>query len=132
MTEALAEQHKGIPIVGSTQNLSQYMRYWLSSVKTSVRPKTYESYDLNVRRLEPLLGKQRVNALKPAAVERAYGQLIEKGLSRRTVVQTHTVLHSALKKALQWGMIGRNPCDSVSVPRPEQTEMKTLRAEEVR
>jgi integrase len=132
LAEALADQNKGIPIVSSNQNVSQYLKYWLSSIKTSVRPKTYESYDLNVRRMVPLFGRQRLSALKPATIERAYADLLESGLSRRTVVQVHTVLHNALKKALQWGLLGRNPCDAVSVPRPERTEMKTLSQVEAR
>ncbi len=130
LTEALNDQNKGVPVVSSRQTLGQYLDHWLTSVKASVRPKTYESYDLNVRRLKPLLGKRHLGSLAPAAVERAYADLAEKGLSKRSIVQAHTVLHNALKKAVHWGLMGRNPCDAVSVPRPERNEMKTLSEEQ--
>ena len=118
MTAALAEQQKGIPIVTSNQSVELYLQSWLKSVKNSVRPRTYESYDLNVRRLKPLIGKRRLNQLTPAAVECAYADLAAAGLSNRSIVQAHTVLHNAMKKALQWGLIGRNPTEAANVPRP--------------
>jgi integrase len=132
LTEALAEQQKGIPIVSSSQSVSQYLQSWLKSVKSSVRPRSYESYDLNVRRVTPLLGKRRLNQLTPAAVEGAYADLAESGLSNRSIVQVHTVLHNALKKAVQWGLLGRNPTEAVGVPRPVRNEMQTLTEEQVR
>jgi len=132
MTEAQSDRQKGIPIVSSNQTVGQYLLAWLQSVKASVRPRTYESYDLNVRRLSPLIGKKRLTSLTPAMIEGAYADLAETGLSKRSIVQTHTVLHNALRKATRWGYIGRNPSEDVDVPRPERSEMKTLSEQEVR
>ncbi len=42
------------------------------------------------------------------------------------------MLHNALKKALQWGLVGRNATEAASVPRPERNEMKTFSELEVR
>ena len=42
------------------------------------------------------------------------------------------MLHNAMKKAVQWGLIGRNPTEAASVPRPERAEMKTLDEDQVR
>jgi integrase len=132
LNEALAERQKGIPIVSNNQNVAQYLQSWLKSVKSSVRPRTYESYDLNVRRLTPLLGKRRLNQMTPAIVEAAYADLAASGLSNRSIVQAHTVLHNAMKKALQWGLIGRNPTEAADVPRPLRTEMQTLGEDEAK
>jgi len=132
LAEALNEQHKGTLTITSRQTVSQYFDYWLASVRNSVRPRAYESYDLNVRRMKPLIGKSRLSSLSPAMVERSYAELLEQELSRRSVVQVHTVLHNALKKAVRWRLIGQNPTEAVSVPRPERTEMQTLSEDEVR
>jgi len=132
LAEAMADLQRGIPVITSNQPLSQYLDYWLQSVKNSIRPKTFESYDLNVRRLQPLIGKRRLNDLSPAAIERAYAELQAAGRSNRSVVQAHSVLHNALKKAVKWGLLARNPTEAVSVPRPERNEMKTLSEEQVR
>ncbi len=132
LNAALAEMQKGVPQVSTNQTLGQYLDYWLASVNGTVRVRTFESYDLNIRRLKPLLGKMRMSMLNPPAVERAYGLLIASGLSKRSVVQAHTVLHTALKKAVKWGLLGVNPTEAVDVPRAERNEMKTLTEDEVR
>ena len=96
LAAAIAERDKGIPIISSTQTIGQYLQSWLKSVKSSVRPKTYESYDLNVRRLTPLIGRGRLNALTPGVIENAYSDLSIGGLSNSSIVQAHTVLQNAL------------------------------------
>lgn len=126
LAEALADLQKGIRPPTGNHSVSQYFDFWLKSVKGTVRPKTYESYDLNVRRLKPLIGRSRLSTLKPPAIEGAYASLLNQGLSAQSVRQAHTVLHTALKKAVGWELIARNPSDAVSVPRPERHEMKTL------
>jgi integrase len=129
--EALANQQKGIQPPSGKETVWQYLDFWLKSVKSSVRPLTHQSYDLNVRRLRPLIGRLKLSNLKPAAIEAAYAQLQADGLSARSVRQVHTVLHGALKKAVMWELIGRNPSEAVSVPRPERHEMKTLNEEQI-
>ena len=62
----------------------------------------------------------------PQSVQAAYAALLQKGLSRRSVEQTHTVLHRALRQAVLWGLMLRNPTEAVTVPRPIRREMHTL------
>lgn len=131
LAEALRNHQLGVPPPTGNQTVAQYLRTWLDSARTSVRPRTYEAYDLCVRRLLPHLDRLRISALTPAAIERAYAALLEDGLSRRSVEQTHAVLHRALRQAVQWGLLGRNPTDAVNVPRPKKREMHTLGAQEV-
>jgi integrase len=52
-------------------------------------------------------------------------------LSKRSVEQCHTVLHSAFKQAVRWNRMVRNPADDSAVPRPEAKEMKTLSQDQV-
>ncbi len=47
---------KGLLPTGPSQTVADFCAHWLEDVvKPSVRPKTYESYGLNVRRLMPYL-----------------------------------------------------------------------------
>jgi integrase len=120
-------------VAGPSQTVAQYLNRWLEEmVRTSVRPRTWQSYELNVRRLVPYLGKLRLNALGPAPIQGAYAALLRKGLSRRTVEQAHAVLHCAVRQALLWGLIGGNPTEAVTVPRPSRCEMQTLSDDQIR
>jgi len=39
------------------------------------------------------------------------------GLSARSVRYVHTILHRALKDAVRWGRLVRNPCEAADPPR---------------
>lgn len=128
---ALRDQQQGLLTTGPRRTVAAYLAQWLETAKPSVRPRTYESYDLNVRRVLPYLGKLPLASLTPADVQRCYTALLDGGLSRRSVEQCHAVLHRALKQALRWGLIPRNVTEAVSVPRPKRKEMQTLTREQV-
>jgi integrase len=117
------------------QTVEQFLASWLQMVRQAKRARTYEAYDLQVRRLLPHLGRLRLSQLTPAAIQKAYAALLEKGLkgkplSRRSVKHAHAALHTALEQALKWELIYRNPTDVVEVPQPPKREMATLGAEQ--
>ncbi len=128
LTKALADHRNGLLQPDDWLTVEQYLTtIWLPSVEASLRPRAYEAYELNVRRLLPHLGRVRLAKLTPAALLRCYA-----ALSARSVRSAHTVLHNALHQAVKWELIPRNPTDAVSAPRPVRREMKTLSAEQAR
>lgn len=130
---ARAAADSGLVVPDSNMTVREYLEGWLERVvKSSVRPKTFDAARLNVARVLPLIGNLRLQKLSPASVQIVYSRLLAAGLSKRSVEQVHEVLHRALRQAVQWGFIGRNPADAVSVPRPVRHEMKTLSEEELR
>jgi len=114
LTAALRAQQQGQLIPLERQSTAQFLERWLTDVvQPGVRPRTYEIYGLNVRRLVPLIGRERLAVLTPPKIQAAYGALLEQGLSRRTVEQAHTVLHTALRYAVKVQLLAFNPCDAV-------------------
>jgi integrase len=58
--------------------------------------------------------------------------MLERWLSARTVRYVHAVLNSALKQAVKWRKLARNPAQFVDLPRQTRKEMKSLtRAETI-
>ena len=72
----------------------------------------------------------KTDGAKLARLERkgceARGLVEHSGLSPRTVRYAHTVLRRALKQAVRWGMIPRNPCDDTDPPKVSRDEMRPL------
>ena len=68
-----------------------------------------EAATLNKNTLNSLL---RRRAAAPAVADEE-----PKGLDRRTVNYIHTILHRALKDAVRWGRLARNPADAADPPR---------------
>jgi len=132
LVKAQGNQARGLPVTDDRAFLRDYLARWLEgSVKPSVRPRTYTAAALNVRRVTPHLGHLRMSGLSAAEVQACYGKLLAGGLSRRSVAQAHAVLHKAMKQAVGWGLLARNPTDTVAVPRPDKREMQTLTQEQV-
>jgi hypothetical protein len=104
----------GIPVRARGLSLTDYLQQWLDVARTRLRPNTFDSYELCVRRIELSLGRVPVAKLTPQMVQRAYADLLAGGLSARTVFQTHAVLRAALKQARHWGLIVGNPIDLVA------------------
>ena len=133
LAEAQRQAQAGRLVMGPDQTLALYLERWLEEgVRNSVRPKTYENYELCVRRLLPELGRVRLRALTPERIQHGLGNLIRRGLAARTVRQVHMVLRCSLKQAVLWRLIPVNPSDAVKAPRAERKEMRTLSEEQVR
>ena len=123
---------EGDAVRGRPQTVTAFLDEWLKATKGTVRPKTFLSYELNVRRLEPHFRRLKITDLTPTAVQAVYGKLRSRGLSARSVEQAHAVLHRAFEQATRWRLVTRNPVAYASPPRPERREMKTLTAEQLR
>jgi integrase len=94
---------------------------------------TYESYAYHARlHLIPALGKRKLRQLQPAQLQGLYRQLLGRGLTPKTVRNTHIMIHKALDQAVKWDLAPRNVADMVKPPRVERVEPDTLSAGEVR
>ncbi|CCF84139.1 tyrosine-type recombinase/integrase [Nitrolancea hollandica] len=129
----LRDQQQGLPVTIERLTLGQYLERWLSaSVKPSVKPKTYETYESIVRvRVIPHLGKRRLAKVTPLDLQSLYSDLQESGLSARSIGHTHRALHRAFVQAVRWDLIPRNPCDGVTPPRPNRAELHVLTQDQV-
>ena len=76
------------------------------------------------RYVRPNLGETVLAAMRPLDLQMAYQQMMERGLSARTIRYTHAVLRSAMRQALQWRLLLENPADGVRVPQQPRNEMQ--------
>lgn len=56
--------------------------------------------------------------------------MVKRDLSSLTVKNTHAVLNSALKQAVKWNVLYRNPAELVDLPKAEKNEEKVLTPEQ--
>ena len=119
LAKALSDREGGLVFDAENQTVSEYLERWLSdSVKGSVRPKTFDSYEwLICKYIAPALGRVKLKTLTSAHLQGFYRSKLEAGLSPRTVQYLHVVLHRALKQALRWGLVPRNVSEAVDPPR---------------
>ena len=116
----------GLPVSSRNRTAGDFLDDWLEVTRRRVRPSTFRSYELNVRRLTPQLGHVPMTRLSPAGIQGAYQRLEATGLSPYTVLQAHRTLHGALSQAMHWGLIPRNPAALVFPPRPRKRQLTAL------
>ncbi len=134
LTEALADRNGGLVFDAGKMTVGEYLDRWLAdSARGTVRKSTYDSYKRQLRRyVHPALGHLALKKLTELHVQGLYRSMQDRGLSARTVRYTHAVLRRALKQAVRWKYIPRNPCDDADPPKVQKDEMRPLDREQAR
>ena len=132
LTRKLRERDLGRDLEGAKITLNDYLDRWLeAAVKPRVREKTCQDYDGMLRRyIRPSLGERVLAAMRRMDVQTTYQEMIERGLSARTVRYTHAALRSAMRQALHWRLLLENPVDGVKIPQQPRGEMSLLTVEQ--
>lgn len=140
MTRLLNEFHNGTLVEPGRLTVGEYLRRWLTDyARGNVGVKTYERYaEIVEKHLIPALGHHPLAKLQPLQIQAYYTQALENGrrdgrggLSAQTVLHHHRLLHAALKQAVKWQLLARNPTEAVEPPRPVHLEMQVLDEEGV-
>ncbi len=133
LTEALRDQDQGLPVVGDSQTVEQYLTSWLESAKPTIKLSTWIRYERFVRRdALPTLGAIRLSKLSPQHLQALYAARLAAGAATTTVIHLHALLHLALDEALRLGLVQRNVTNLVNPPRRVREEMKALTPEQAR
>ena len=134
LRERLAAAESGGYVSRRKETLGRFMESWLTDyAATHTTPKTMMGYKGNVSRyIIPFLGGVTIQSLTPRHVQRLHRWMLDKGLSNQSVLHVHRVLSEALKHAVAWGIITKNPAASVSPPRPEPKEVAVWDMESIR
>ncbi len=82
--------------------------------------------------ISPALGSVQLTKLKPAHFQALYKSKMDEGLSPATVRGIHVVAHKALKQALRWDLVSRNPASGAKPPRSSNPEVTALTREQSR
>lgn len=102
---------------------------WIEKYKApKLAPATLTSYRGNARlHLKPAIGKIPLRDLKMDQIQRALNNI---GGSYSTFLKNYNVIHGALEKAIELGMISKNPCKGVYFPKDDTKKMRVLSKEE--
>jgi hypothetical protein len=107
LRQRLGSIAEGSYVDRSNETLGEFMQRWLRTyVITNTTPSTQRGYEANVRRnIAPALGSIPLQKLRPQDIQRLYANMLERGLSARTVLHTHRVLREALSHAVKWSSL---------------------------
>jgi len=133
LNSILRSRDLGIAIEPARITLGRYLDKWLeTSAKPRVSTRTLDDYRWTLAKyIRPKLGSRRLDQIRPLEIQAVVSEMQEQGLSARTIRLARSILSSALKQAVRWGMLAANPAEHVDVPKQRRREMKALSAEQV-
>ena len=128
----------------SRMTLGEWLDRWLAEYKDgTIRPGTLEGYRNYIENyIKPQLGGKQVSLITTQDVQRMYRRLKSGGrvredaegskrLSDSTVRHIHTMLHGAMKAAVQAHIIPKNPTENATVPKSNYKPMQVLSEQEL-
>lgn len=133
LQDALFEQKQGVLATGPRQTVKQFLERWFEDVhKFEVRETTYlkQLENLNTRIL-PAIGHIQLQKLTAQQVQNFYADMAKAGLMPGSIRNTHIILHKALKRAVSWGLVSRNVCDAVTLPKAQKYKPQMLSKEQM-
>src|SRR5665647_780991 len=131
-------------VAPSKLSLREYLKNeWLPAIEATIRPSSFRAYKQHVEcHICPHLGSVQMQKLSGSQINALYAKLAlngkkdgKSGLSALTIRHVHATLHRALKDAVRWERLMRNPIDAADPPsiRGDGTrELKTWSAEQLR
>jgi integrase len=111
-----------------------YLPGWIAARERlgAIRPKVAYTYAGYVRReVTPRIGRLRLDAVRPAHVQRVIDEALAKGLSPRSVTQVQRILHASFRDLVRLQVLHSNPCDGVNLPRVSKPKLRVPAAPDV-
>lgn len=123
---------QGLPIQTKETTLADWLDAWLEdSVKTSVRPRTFDSYrSVAEHHLKPALGKLTLSKLSQQHIMAMMRSKRTAGSSERSISYMRTILRIALNEAMRQDLVHRNVAALVKPPTVAGYEARALSTEE--
>ncbi|MEW6400101.1 MAG: site-specific integrase [Bacillota bacterium] len=125
LAEMISQIEKGaLGAASSALTVGEYLDRWLQAIRSSVRDGSWKNYSAHVKRLKECVGSMKLMRLTPLDVQAAIQRLVDEGRwAARTVQSTAETLRTALRQAVAWGLIARDPTRGAKLPGASRREM---------
>jgi integrase len=119
LAEIISKSNKGEYAEYENMTVKSFLTLWLDQYcKNNLKLSTYANRkNLVESRIMPVLGKCKIEDLKPIHFTRFYNDLHEKNYSPVYIHAIHTCLKTAFKHALKWQISSRFMMDNVDAPK---------------
>jgi integrase len=128
----LADLRAGKVVIGPKQTVAEYLVYWLENEhRLQIGVVTLQNYRSVLHaHLIPAFGHLRLDQLTRERVQAFYAEKLDSGLAPGTVRYINEVLSGALAGAVRNGILARNVCENVVLPRVAKKKHNVLSKEQ--
>ncbi len=108
-TGQVAKSHAG--------SVADLLDRWLDDIAPTRTAYTMREHRRSVERdIKPAIGAVQLDRLSSRELDQLYRELLGRGLSPASVRRHHSILHAALDRAVNWGMVVSNAADRATPP----------------
>lgn len=111
----------------SGYTVANYLNHWYAAKRASWKARTRELYRHQIdRHIVPHVGNMRLDDLSPLEIQKMMTAIVDSG-HISTANKCRRQLFSALKQAVRWGLLDKNPVEAVDPvrERPAKTRLWT-------
>jgi integrase len=131
--ELLRRIDEGLEAKPVALKAEDYVAGWLESVRHSLAAKTHERYASLLRKhVVPVIGGILIGRVTSDHIETIYDRLRAKGLSQRTCLHVHRVLHTAFADAVRRKKLKENVVGQLRAPRVDMRELTPVSFDQMR
>ena len=117
LAKLVTELESGQVAADHQLSLGELVDRWLSDIAPHRSAWTMHKYrEIADRSVKPALGSVKLAKLSPRQIDTFYSRLTARGLSPASVRRQHALIHAALKRAVNWGLMTANPADRATPP----------------
>lgn len=132
LRQVTADIDANVYVEPCTTPYGEWLDTWLAEYLAGHSPLTISAYEGNCRNyIKPGLGKLRLDAVTPEAVQKFINRLPSQGLSAKTIRNIHGVIHRSLEQAVRLGYIRANPAAVCNLPKAARAQIVPMTDEEV-
>jgi integrase len=134
LAKLIREVELGTFVESASVTLAEFFNQWFESVqrlRSSERTADGCASIFN-RYFRETIGYKKLEKLHALDIQKVYAEMLGRGLSPQTIKHAHSVLNCALKQAVKWNLLSRNPAGLVELPKVLRKERRVLSAEEGR
>lgn len=129
-----AELLIGVDATKGNMKICDWCQTWLDTYKKKLAPSTRTSYQTNLRvHINEYIGGVAINKLTTAQIQYMLDSIYGNGEnSLSLVIKVFNVLNGAILKAIELGMIVKNPCTAIEFPKNNKKKIRVFSIEEKR
>jgi integrase len=127
-----SEYSMGVDLTKGEIKVSDWSKTWLDTYKKRLASSTRTSYQTNLRvHINEFIGGIAINKLTTAQIQYMLDSIYNNGEnSLSLVIKVYNVLNGSLNKAVELGMIAKNPCNAVEFPKNNKKKIRVFSIEE--
>lgn len=130
LADVMTKIAAGTYVLPSDVSLRQLVEQWIAGKETSLNEGTIYTYRSALKHLDPETSAIPIQQLKPMHLHALYGRLRTAGKGTTVTGILHVMINAALKQAVTWEMLARNPASAVPRPAPREPVIRYWSPEE--